>query len=1244
MKKRLFIWVLVLCMVCTMLPFGAFAAETETSTETNEPEATASPEPVETTEPEAARISITDSVAGSDIIVTAALTGSERGGTVVFGHYDSTGRQKQVRRFAADENVTASFSGAAVGDSVKVFWLDEASRPMCPAAEQTWAASAKNYSPELDEAHIDSAVFNVGDETAEQMFVDNQLILTTEPGADKAQLLALVAEFGGTVVGEIDMLDELVVEFPEAMPADALKSLAAAMSQRDLVASAEPNYVFEFRPDSMPYYPNDTWGGQAFADGHPTENIFNEGYPAGNNWGLEAINVPSAWRMLQENGKSGNLSKISVGVLDSMFDLNHSDVRFKDAWGFSKSDYVYTEHTAAFARNETDKELYNSIYSHGTHVAGIIAAKTGNSSGISGIAYGVDLYGLSLIGKDAKYVPKQKSAVDSLMTKLFSQTGKNKLIINYSMEDGIWKTSATDMLKKFLDDGKDFLIVTAAGNDADKDAAKNSGFNKITDPDLKARILVVGAAKLGTGADGNVQFSFVDKETKDDGSTVNMNWGTRIDLAAPGENIYSTVPKNVKGLADSAEGYECQKKTGTSQAAPHVTGVAALVWAADPTLTGAEVKTALTKAATISLSNTDATGNSHKMLDAAKAVADTLKVENSLEGVCGVNACWKLDTETGTLTVYKAPTASAGAMKNFDDTLCDVPWYRYRQQITTVKVESGVDVVGDYAFVNCPNLKRAELGSSVRRIGDEAFIGCKKLETVSILPETLTEIGRGAFHGTALNEIYFSGDPFTVTAADQGEAASFPRYVTLYYSPDNSVWPTQITNSKWQGYTAKLKDRCMNWEMDEDGTLRIWGWGPMPDYTLYDHYYSDPPWRNYKSSIKAVEIYGLSSIGLHAFYDYNKLTKTTISGSMMHIGDYAFYKCSSMTSITIPDGLTTIGNYAFGVCTSLTSITVPDSVTSIGKFAFGHCASLTSIKIPDGVTSIERSAFFYCESLTSIIIPASVTSIGEAAFSGCKSLTNIEIPDGVTSIDEYTFNYCSSLTSVIIPDGVTSIGVSAFYGCSSLISITIPDGVTSIGDSAFRDCSSLTSIKIPKGVTSIGAYTFYKCSGLISINVPEDVTSIGKSAFDQCTSLTSITIPEGVTSIGEYAFSYCSSLTNITIPESVTSIEYGVFIECSSLTSITIPDSVTSFGTNAFQKCKSLTSITLPKSLTSIGSCAFDACINLKTIWFRSASLPSASYYSFQGVTATAYYPSSWGEAPTSSYGGTITWIPYDPA
>jgi len=235
------------------------------------------------------------------------------------------------------------------------------------------------------------------------------------------------------------------------------------------------------------------------------------------------------------------------------------------------------------------------------------------------VAPRVNLYGASMIGlaeRDVK-TNTQGVTVSSLEAGLtYLIYLKECKVINFSYHyTGSDDTkdfqqiidAVTDALHLYMErDDAEFVIVKSAGNDA-KDATCDI-LSYITDPVVKDRIIVVGAAELVDGGAIRVcDFS---------------NFGSRVDLIAPGANIYSTVQRHFlqwSPFINNAYGY----MDGTSMAAPHVAGVAAAMWSVNPGLTGAEVKRIICETATGSYYRADRTlySGSYAMLDAYAAVS-----------------------------------------------------------------------------------------------------------------------------------------------------------------------------------------------------------------------------------------------------------------------------------------------------------------------------------------------------------------------------------------------------------------------------------------------------------------------------------------------------------------------------------------------------------------------------------------------------------------------------------------------
>lgn len=321
-------------------------------------------------------------------------------------------------------------------------------------------------------------------------------------------------------------------------------------------------------------------------------------------------------------------------------------------------------------------------------------------------------------------------------------------------------------------------------------------------------------------------------------------------------------------------------------------------------------------------------------------------------GTCGEGLTWLLDND-GVLTI-----SGSGIMRDYSSSSdrTTAPWGTYWKQVNTVRIESGVISVGNFAFAGCGNLKNIELPAGLTSIGESAFSGCSTLPTLSI-PKSVTAIGSAAFSGcTSLENIYY-----------EGSLGMLKRMLCYAGVPDGCVLHgTAVDNGTCGDSLA--------WMFTEDGILTISGNGNMKDYT-----YSDTPlWNNYQDQITAV----------------------VLEPGVASIGDYAFRNCSSLASVVILEGVTSIGNHAFDGCNSLSDVTIPNGVTRIGENAFDDCGSLYSIVIPESVTTIGYHAFYNCESLTDIAFSHrayDILSIGSGAFSFSSSsdatiFTTVRVP------------------------------------------------------------------------------------------------------------------------------------------------------------------------------------------------------------------------------------------------------------
>lgn len=210
-----------------------------------------------------------------------------------------------------------------------------------------------------------------------------------------------------------------------------------------------------------------------------------------------------------------------------------------------------------------DPNIRDAEESHGTHVAGIIAANRTNKKGVKGVAQSVKIMSIRAVPDGDEYdkdiANAIRYAVDNGAKVINASFGK-KFSPNAAWVNESLKYAAS----------KDVLFVHAAGNDGlDLDDLQNSNFPNDhlgkNAPELVDNYLTVGALSPVYGSEMIASFS---------------NYGkSNVDVFAPGDEIYSTMPGN---------DYDFQG--GTSMAAPAVAGIAGLIRSYYPELTAPQVK------------------------------------------------------------------------------------------------------------------------------------------------------------------------------------------------------------------------------------------------------------------------------------------------------------------------------------------------------------------------------------------------------------------------------------------------------------------------------------------------------------------------------------------------------------------------------------------------------------------------------------------------------------------------------
>ncbi len=315
-------------------------------------------------------------------------------------------------------------------------------------------------------------------------------------------------------------------------------------------------------------------------------------------WGMNQNNVKGAWE------KTRGSETMIVAVLDTGVDYAHEDLvdnMWKnpgetgvDAKGVDKSkngvdddSNGYIDDIVGWDFSSKDNKPYDKHAKdfleiinggnpgHGTHCAGNVAARADNGKGIAGVAPNVKIMALRFISDEGG------SSADAVMAIKYAVDNGAKVTSNsWGSEGEDPNDPDSKILREAIDyaQSKGVLFVAAAGN-----GHSGRGYNNDTDgrPAVPASYtndnIISVAAINEPGALGS--FS---------------NWGLKsVDLAAPGVKVYSTIPQG--RYQDTIGSFLGQTITwdGTSMAAPHVAGAAALYWSAHPEKDFRQVKEAI---------------------------------------------------------------------------------------------------------------------------------------------------------------------------------------------------------------------------------------------------------------------------------------------------------------------------------------------------------------------------------------------------------------------------------------------------------------------------------------------------------------------------------------------------------------------------------------------------------------------------------------------------------------------------
>jgi hypothetical protein len=355
--------------------------------------------------------------------------------------------------------------------------------------------------------------------------VPNQLLVRYKSGTAGVSVAAMMLP-GAQALPLPHVPDLYLVQ----VPANAPSYYSTQLSQNPLVEYVEPNRI------------------RHVALAAPNDSLF-----APDEWDLATIQAVQAWQLIPGvylTSSTAGAGRIKVAVIDTGADCTHPD--FINAGGASQDaasggQILFSSSQAIVATTHSPQAcLWQDDNGHGTHTSGTVAAATNNAQGVAALGYPLELI-------EYKAMDSTGSGNDAnLSTAIHAACDAGASIISMSLGEAQYSQTLQDAVNYAWQ--KNCLVVAAAGN---------NGVSQVFYPASANHAMGVSATD---SSDSLASFS---------------NFGSVVDIAAPGVGIWSTLPTYANAVSGSIN---YGSLDGTSMATPHVSALAGLIEMATPNL------------------------------------------------------------------------------------------------------------------------------------------------------------------------------------------------------------------------------------------------------------------------------------------------------------------------------------------------------------------------------------------------------------------------------------------------------------------------------------------------------------------------------------------------------------------------------------------------------------------------------------------------------------------------------------
>lgn len=636
-------------------------------------------------------------------------------------------------------------------------------------------------------------------------------------------------------------------------------------------------------------------------------------------WGAGAADFDEALKYLE--AVPGGLNEVTAGIIDSGVDCRHEFLKDR-----------MLDEGLNFSASGDDTGMSDDPDSHGTHVAGIIADCTPGSVRL----------------RSYKIFDSLGETTDSAIVSAVDKAVSDKVdIINCS-----FCFSGSEAVRESIENAckSGAAVVSAAGNDG-----------------IDCRDL------LPCALDEVITVGACDKKLRPADFS---NYGSSLDILAPGVDIFSTVDGDEYGLM-----------SGTSMAAPFVSAGCAILFSLNPGMTAAEAESRLKSGAIPVDGAYPEAKTGQGILNICEAI-DADRLEKAVPIPAGGTYTGSVSVEFTQSPGTKIYYTTNGTLPGPDSgILYSAPF------VLTDSCRIISRVYSDDDSILCSKLNYSEL--HIFTSADESdftvsqdgellgYLGSAKSVTV---PEkvngiTVTSVGKNAFDGESgadFEEIILPG---TVTEIRDSAFASNQNI--KYVSAESAV---TVGEGAFRGCTA-----LFTFDAPAVRTIKAEAFKGCTDFTRFNSYavklIDDYAFEGVKG-IRELTLDKLKGLGVGAFKNSNleKVSFSALDSFKENEGRYcsgAFYGCRFLREVYMP-ALKEWGVYSGTErsCSGLESLRVfyAPGLAELGAKAFYGCTALENVNI-ENVRKINNEAFRYCESLKELDLPA-VREIGKDVFQG----------------------------------------------------------------------------------------------------------------------------------------------------------------------------------------------------------------------------------------------------------------------